>query len=85
LINSPLLLVDVRGPKKASNRISPWTKATTLMTQGRWLFCVQHLMRLTERNNAYETVKAVNPGQPEEPKPPPLEQQRDVVVSPHGT
>ena len=60
-------------------------KATTLMTQSRWLFCVQHLMRLTERNNAYETVKAVGPGPPEERQPPPLEQQRQVVVSPHGT
>ena len=42
-----------------------------------------NLMRLTERNNAYETVNIVDPGQPEERQPPPLEQQRQVVVPPH--
>jgi ribosomal protein S6 len=42
-------------------------------------------MRLTERNNAYETVNIVDPGQPEERQPSHLEQQRQVVVSPHGT
>ena len=37
-------------------------------------------MRLTERNNAYETVNIVGPDQPEERQPPPLEQQWQVVV-----
>jgi len=56
-----LLLVDVRGPKKASNRITPWDLTATLMQESGGFFC-PNLMRLTERNNAYETVNIVDPG-----------------------
>ena len=62
--------------------MSPWDMTTTLM-QGTVVFLCLGLMRLIERNSAYETVKTVGPGQPEESQPPPLEQQRQVVVSPH--
>ena len=64
--------------------MSPWDMTTTLM-QGTVVFLCLGLMRLNERNNANETVKTVDPGQPEERQPSPLEQQRQMVVSPHGT
>jgi hypothetical protein len=64
--------------------MSPWDMTTTLM-QGTVVFLCPGLMRLNERNNAYEKIKTVGPGQPEEQEPSPLGQQRQVVVSPHGT
>jgi len=36
-----LLLVDVRGPKKASNRITPWDLTATLMQESGGFFVSQ--------------------------------------------
>ena len=45
---------------------------TTTLMQGTVVFLCPGLMRLNERNSAYETVKIVGPGQPEEQESPPL-------------